>query len=121
MTLLVQPYRRGPNGELLSLDVTPSPPHNELAGFEASRRELWGAPVMHRLGLRLLPSLAEQDLYVEGEQLDQLEAELETILASIPKLASATHYGEDFIRFRVGNIAEAVRLARAAGGGVYIG
>jgi hypothetical protein len=121
MTLIVHPYRRGPNGEVIRLEAKPSHPHNDLAGFEASRHRLWGAPVMLKLGLELLPSLAEYDLYVENEQLDQLKAELETILAALPELTSATHHDEEFIRFRVGNIAEAIRLARAAGGGVYIG
>jgi hypothetical protein len=76
-----------------------------------------------RLGLTLLPSLAVGDLYVSGEGLAQLDAEVrrlqdclglvvnELLAHGVHIVANADPY--ETVSFRLANIAEAVRLARA--------
>ena len=44
MSLIVYAYKRDPaTGEMLDLDVKPTPPRNDLAGFEAWRQMASGA------------------------------------------------------------------------------
>ena len=94
----------------------------ELFGFEVCRRELWGHPIMPRLGLSLLPSLKDTDICAEGESpLAQLEAEARLILAQMAQIETATKYTEEFVAFRLQNLLRAIARARELGGGVYIG
>lgn len=118
MTLVVHAYRRGPTGEMILLDEPPAPPHNDLGGFEAWRTHVWGSPVAQDLGLTLLPTLAETDVFAEGPDLDRLDRELDLVLAHLSAFAA----DPDSLRFRLENIREAIRLARRVdAGGVYIG
>jgi hypothetical protein len=119
MTLMVYPFRRGSDGELIRLEV--SREHNDLAGFEVCRTTLWGSEAARALGLTLLPSLADTDVYAEEEDLNRLEIELATLRNALALVVERTGYREDFIRQRVDNIAEAVAVAREQNGGVYIG
>jgi hypothetical protein len=111
-------------------------PHNDLAGFESWRHEVYGSPLAVELGLTLLPTLREQDIHAEGDELDLLEREAlllhehaERLAAAIGmhiaspagiRVASPAEVAES-IRYRLGNVLEAVALAREASGGVYIG
>ena len=63
--------------------IEPDSPSEELAGFESYRKKLYGSQAAVSLGLRLLPSLATQDLYAEGPQLERLRGEAELVLANI--------------------------------------
>jgi len=125
MSLIVYAYRRDPEtGKMLDLEVAPVLPCNELAGFESWRHEVWGASVVRDLGLKLIPSLANEDLYAEGSDLDQLDTELERLIENLSTVAATTNIDAGSLRFRIDNMREAVRLARQAGngtGGVYIG
>jgi hypothetical protein len=53
--------------------------------------------------------------------LNQLEAELVVLREALPSLAAVLRVDEEGFRFRVENIAAAIRIARAHGGGVYVG
>jgi hypothetical protein len=116
MALMVFPYTRGPDGEPTRLEVPPE--HNDLAGFEECRRTLWGSDIARALGLTLLPSLAEGDIYAEDEDLSRLDAELSTLRNAVALVAESTLFREDFIRQRIDNIAAAIAVAREHSGGV---
>jgi hypothetical protein len=148
MSLLVHAYKRDPaTGKILELEAKPTPPRNDLAGFEIWRQTVYGSPAARKLGLKVLASLgANDDVYAEGADLDQLKSETEALLANVSTIASGgrdqlgnpivstfalqgdVHVPrEDYesaIRFRVENILEAIRLAKEVtdgSGGVYIG
>jgi hypothetical protein len=103
--------------------MTPAPPHNELAGFEAWRTSVWGSGVVRRLGLRILPALAQGDLRASGQLLNELDAEVKRLQESLRVVVAelldegvhivANDDPYETIRFRLANIAEAVRLAQA--------
>ena len=119
MSLIVNVYQRGEDGAIILLD---SPNHSEeLAGVEVCRQQLWGAASTRSLGLTLLPSLAESDLYAEGDDLTQLGQEAQTILENVAFLARETGYGDEYIAFRTRNILSAVERAKqVAQGGVVV-
>lgn len=109
---------------------TPMPPYSELAGFESWRWTVWGSAPVRRLGLTILPSLADGDVYASGVRLDELEAEvrqLERVLRAVVDeleasgvhiVANADPY--ETVRERLANIAAAIRLARALPGGEVV-
>ena len=77
---------------------------------------------MERLGLSLLPSLKDTDIYAEGETLlTELEAEARLVLSQLADIAQATQAGEKYIVSRVQNLLDAITQAKVLGGGVYVG
>jgi hypothetical protein len=124
MSLTVHARRRGPSGgEGLEFE-TPAAPHSELAGFEFWRSAVWGSPAVRRLGLQILPSLTAGDVCASGQQLADLEREVselqrslkavvEELLADGVHIVASPNDPYETVRFRLANIAEAVRLARA--------
>ncbi len=107
------------SGERKYLDVTN--PEKQTAGFERYRTDFWGADVMKSLGLTLLPMLKEQyGLEVEGTALDELEREAETILENITLVSQNTHLTLQDVQFYVGNVLDAIHMARGVRGGVII-
>ncbi len=111
MSLIVQAYRRGRDGEFTWLEV--DFPFNTMAGPEAWRDAVWGSAEFQALGLELLPSLRSGDIYAEEADLQKLGAEVQQILAKTT---------DEGISFRTKNIQAAVRLALSQPGcGVYIG
>ena len=116
MSLIVYAYRRE-GDKIRDLEEKPTPPRNDLAGFESWRQTIYGAT--RKLGLSLIPTLGDgYDIYAEGADLDLLQSEAETMIANLERIAPSDQEG---VRFRIENILEAVRLAKAAGGGVYVG
>lgn len=65
---------------------SPAPPHNELAGFESWRATVYGSLTARRLGLRILPALADDDVYASSGQLDELEREVNVLRQSVQAL-----------------------------------
>jgi hypothetical protein len=118
MTLSVSVYRKTASGDLEDVALQPGPAGGEpsLFGFERCRTTLWGAPFTRELGLTLLPSLAEGDIYATGEDLPLLRHEAELLLRRRAELARATGYDEDFIEFRLNNLLRAVAQAEAIEG-----
>ncbi|MBN8472982.1 hypothetical protein JYJ95_41300 [Corallococcus exiguus] len=117
MSLGVRAYRRDEKGEQEFLGVErPGGGEPTLFGSEVCRTELWGAPCMKELGAVLLPGLAEQDLYVEGTELESLKSEVEHLLANCSTISAATGYREDFIAFRLENLLLAVKTAMSVEG-----
>ena len=117
MSLSVNAYTRRPDGgmEIVSVDSS-----EELAGFERCRRELWGHEFVRGLGLTLLPTLAEGDIYAEGEAVGRLERDTQCLLTHVTSVAAATRYTTEFITQRCQNILGAISRAREIGGGVVI-
>ena len=116
MTLTVNAYKReGEKTSFVEVDYSET-----LAGIEICRTALWGHEAARSLGLTLLPSLAETDIWVEGDDLDRLEWEVQTILANLGRLEKETGCGADYIQVRSGNILRAIARARGVGGGVVI-
>jgi hypothetical protein len=129
----------------------PSPINkSKAAGFESWRTDVWASKAVTSLAHAvrrprpsrlILPSLAAQDILVEGEELDQLEREVDAVLAhavevvreialsgpqmigavlggvsignidGIPVVPSEPEIVEHF-RARLRNIKEAVELAK---------
>jgi hypothetical protein len=127
-------------------------PEMRAAGFESWRTDVWASSAVISLAEEvrrprpsrlILPSLATQDILVEGEELDQLEREVDALLAhavdvvkqirltapmvgvvldgsGTPRAPSESEVLEHF-RDRLLNIKEAVELARTVPrGGVEI-
>jgi len=92
----------------------------ELAGFERCRQDLWGHEAVRALGLALLPTLAEGDIYAEGDAIGQLESDTQRLLTHVTAVAEATRYTTEFITQRCQNILSAVLHARKIGGDVVI-
>ncbi|PCC74890.1 hypothetical protein SAMN02745121_05931 [Nannocystis exedens] len=117
MTLITHAYVRTADGELRTLAA--EPPRNDLAGPERWRVKVYGSDTARALGLTLLPTLATHDIHAEKEDLDVLEREVQVLLGNTVRWPEI---GLDELRFRLLNILEAIRVARAVeNGGVYLG
>lgn len=91
-----------------------------LAGPERWQTEMYGSPVARSLGLTLLPSLSEQDIYAQGEDLDVLGREIETPIQNIGLLVSDRQDQWESVLFDFRNIANAVTEAKSLNGTVVI-
>jgi hypothetical protein len=118
MSLLVDVYRDNAVGEMEFLD--PQDPAKEIAGLEVFRETFYGGHAARSLGLRLLPSLAERDLYVKGDGLTTLQNEAILVLENISLFRDQAGADIEFLRSRIRNILAAVERAQQEGGGVVI-
>lgn len=115
MTLCVDVFVVGPDGERTVLDVPPG--HSDLAGFERWRTLVWGAPEVRDLGARFFPVLAERDLEVEPDEVPAFLAECALLRANLAVLGPDPY---DQVAFRLGNIEQAARRALEVCGGVLV-
>lgn len=97
------------------------------AGPEVWRTTVYGSQEARSLGLTLLPSLAEGDIDVQGEELDRLGEEINLLIQNValfaaipPPLVRALKDERDEILARFTNIANAVTEAKELNGGVEI-
>ncbi len=118
MSLLVNAYKRDEAGKVVFLDVEDH--SQELAGFETFRKTFYGGQPARSLGLRLLPSLGEGDLYCEGEDLPKLRQEADIILQNIELFTEEAAADSEVLQFRILNILAAIQRAQHANGGVVI-
>jgi hypothetical protein len=117
MSLIVLAQKRLPDGS--TEDLIPTPPHNDLAGFESTRLSFYGSERARNLGLVLLPVLAHQDIHASGADLAILERETRLLLDNLDVATDHAYWS-----FRLNNILEAIRLAKSVTNGVgvvYIG
>lgn len=77
MTLLVHTFVHDEPGKLRLLDDPED--GGDMAGFESSRTKLWGSEPARALGARFLPRLADDDLYVQPEDVEEFLAECELL------------------------------------------
>ncbi|WP_031515888.1 hypothetical protein [Streptomyces sp. NRRL F-5123] len=118
MSLSVHTFRYDADGGHDFLDD----PENgaELAGFESTRKRLWGGEDAVALGARFLPRLARGDLYVERDDVADFLAECAALRPHLGELAVRGGYLPDYVRERFANIVAAAERARAVGGGIVI-
>ena len=115
MTLSINVYKKDTDGNLQRIKFEPENHH--LGGFELSRHEFWGHPIMMDLGLKILPQLADGAyLQIEGNKLDILEYETIVIRKNTAVLVEITNYNEDFVTFHTDNILFAIGKARKVDG-----
>ncbi|MEL6488778.1 MAG: hypothetical protein AAFQ95_02350 [Cyanobacteria bacterium J06621_3] len=124
MTLSVYPYRRTANGDIEWLE-TPSD-FTDLAGLESTRQSFWGSDELKSLGMSLITTLANTDIYAEGCELIRLEEEIKTVedyLFTLSESGSASITDKE-ITYRIerlSNVSAAIEVAKRYQGGVYIG
>ena len=107
MTLKVHAYVRDSDGGMEFLPVPSSEGAPELAGFESTRYTFYGSEEAKKLGLKILPTLAEvYGVHIEGETLNELKKEVEILL----KCLSAV---DEYWPFRLNNILRAIEVAKA--------
>jgi len=118
MSLIVCVYVYDRNGVKTEIELGQA---KDLAGFESSRDKLYGSELAEKLGLKLLPQLKSQDLYeIKGEQLNELERELNIIIENLNQFSEVSGFKQDYIKVRVENIINAVQTAGKVDGVVYI-
>ena len=114
MTLLIAVVRREVHaGGQRRVDV-PLEASRELAGPEAWRTAVYGCDVARQLGATLLPSLADGNVSVEGDDIDRLEREVDLPEGAIAELCPEPSLRES-LRVRLDNIRFACRVARDIG------
>lgn len=115
MSLCVDVFVDGPDGERTVLDVPPD--HSDLAGVERWRTIVWGSPEVRDLGARFFPVLAERDLEVEPGEVPAFLEECALLRANLPTWPpdEARQIGA-----RLANIEQAARRALEVGGGVLV-
>jgi hypothetical protein len=118
MSLLVNAYTRNAAGEIEFLDAGDQ--SRELAGVEEYRQTFYGGRAACSLGLHLFSTLAERDLYAEGQDLVALESEARLVLANIEMFTDQAGASSESLQVRIQNILDAIERAAAAGGGVVI-
>jgi len=118
MSLSVHAYTRDVAGNMEF--VEPDDKSKDLAGFEVFRKTFYGGNTARSLGLRLLPMLAEQDLYVEAEDLSRLKEEVVLILQNIESFTGEASADSAVLRERVEHILDAIGRAQRVHGGVVI-
>ena len=92
-----------------------------MAGVEVARFELWGSESVRRRGATFLPQLAESDLWVMPEELDDFVAEVFRLLAEVTELRVELGRGPDcLLPHYLNNFLHAAEFARGKGGGVWI-
>ena len=129
-------------------EVLDPPSHGQsLAGFESWRHDMWGSEHVKALGAEFFPRLAEDDLYVEPEEVEAflrecalLRANLELIVPAPSPLNPTAMYcvsdgngklvrdvppdpllaHRETVSGRLRNIEDAAERARELGGGVCI-
>jgi HEPN domain-containing protein len=100
--------------------IEPDNPSDELAGFESYRQKLYASQAAVSLGLKLLPSLATENVYAEGSDLERLLGEAELALANIGLFEVELGASAESLRPRFENIICAIHRASRLGGGVVI-
>jgi hypothetical protein len=118
MSLSVDVFTRDELGKMVVLYADDH--SQELAGFEVFRQTFYGGQAARYMGLRLLPSLAEGDLYAERDDLPNLQNEATLVLQNIDLFTEEAAAKSEVLRFRIQNILDAIQRAQKVGGGVVI-
>lgn len=124
MSLLVEVFVREPDGRRRILDV-PDDVYRS-GGFESWRTTVWGSECVRSLGARFLPVLAEENLWVEAEDVPEFRREVALLRSRLDEVADGTlrprtveeHRHQIECRLRI--IEESIDKALEIGGGVLI-
>lgn len=117
MSLLVNIRIYDENGEYAEIELGQG---KDLAGGERLRFVLYGSELAENLGLKLLPQLKNHDLYVEPDNLNELENEIITILNNVEKFAKNADSPQEYVETRVQNILNAIQTAKKEKGVIVI-
>lgn len=117
MSLLVNVRVYDENGEYSEIELENG---KDLAGFENCRYTLYGSDLAESLGFKFLPQLKQSDLYVDVEDLEDLEKELEAILEKIDKFSQTSDLNQEYIQIRIANVLDAIQIAKKVSGVVVI-
>ncbi|QCD58478.1 hypothetical protein [Streptomyces hawaiiensis] len=124
MTLAVDVFVRDANGEWRVLDVPQG--CDDSAGFESWRRTVWGSETVRSLGARRLPVLAEDNLFVEADEVPGFLREVALLRANLDLIAATTERPRgiterrDQLGSRLRNIEATALRALESGAGVLI-
>ncbi|MFJ6011738.1 hypothetical protein [Streptomyces sp. NPDC092952] len=118
MTLLVHTFVHDETGRQRLLDDPED--GGDMAGFERTRTRLWGSECARALGARFLPELADGNLSVQPEDVEDFLAECALLREHTARLAEHSGYSEDYVAARLANITRAALRARSVGGGVLV-
>ncbi|WP_030315852.1 hypothetical protein [Streptomyces sp. NRRL B-3229] len=124
MSSSVEVFVRESDGTRRVLDV-PDDVY-QSGGFESWRTTVWGSEFVRSLGARFLPVLAEDDLYVEAEDVPEFQREVAMLRSRLDRVAHGTqrprtveeHRHQIETRPRI--IEGSCRKALEVGGGVLI-
>ncbi|MFF8693559.1 hypothetical protein ACF08W_15295 [Streptomyces sp. NPDC015144] len=118
MSLLVHTFVYDEDGRQRLLDDPED--GSDMAGFERTRTALWGSECARALGARFLPELADGNLYVQPEDIEDFLAECALLRRHTAELAEHSGYREDYVAVRLSHIHRAALRARSVGGGVLV-
>jgi len=118
MSLSVEVYTTDDNGEMVLHD--PKDYSETLAGFESYRTEVYGSELAKRLGFKVLPTLASNNIYAKGQEVNKLKTEAETIMREASAFAEQFNNDAETIKYRADNIRKACIRARKMQGNVVI-
>jgi hypothetical protein len=124
MTLAVDVFVRDTNGEWRVLDAPEG--CDDSAGFEAWRRTVWGSGTVRSLGARHLPVLAEDNLFVEADDVPGFLREVALLRANLDLIAATTERPRGIaerryqLESRLRNIEATALRALGSGAGVLI-
>ena len=83
-------------------------------GHEIKRQTFYGSEETKKLGLKILPTLADTDIYTEGfDQLETLEAEVKILLNSVDSTDDDRYYWPA----RFGYLLRVIEAAKQYGDG----
>ncbi|MFL6125822.1 hypothetical protein [Actinophytocola sp.] len=127
MSLSVYVFAPGAGDRMEVLDTPPG--SGDAAGFENWRRTVWGSDAVRKLGCRLFPVLATDDLTVAPAEVEEFLQECAMIRANLDVVAphpnpyrpKDEHVDTmNAVSARLANIEAAAARARASGCGVII-
>jgi hypothetical protein len=129
MSLNVQVFLIDPDGRV-EIQDTPEDAEDS-AGNEDWRTAVWGSPAARAVGARFFPQLAEGDLYVRPEEVEDFQRECVLLRANLRALApeprpekrpwEKSRYGSLMrVSIRLAIIEVVAIRARDLGGGVLI-
>lgn len=115
MTLSVDVYIKGPDGEEQRLDLP-----SDLAGVESARRTFYGSEISRGLGLKWFPMLSGRyQLECEGNELHELRREAVLLFQYVHDNDEEEY--RHYWSFRLNNIFNAIDAALHFDGVVTIG
>ena len=119
MTLIVSAFWHDASGEMN--EFTDWEDGHQTAGPERARWELWGSDAVRRRGAKFLPQLAESDLWVSPDELQEFEEEVRALLADADAIRAELGRSQQCILpHYLNNFLRAAKYARARHGGVNI-
>ena len=121
MSLIVYTFRIDcDSGKYIEEDLDLIEPGKELAGFESWRTEVYNSTIVKSLGAKFLPTLANSNLYVHNQEIEDFETEVKLLLDNVNDISNSINIDYKIIEFRLNNILQAIARAIKQNGGIII-